>query len=33
MIIEQHHEKLDGSGYPKGLKNGQILLESQIITV
>lgn len=32
-IVLQHHEKLDGSGYPQGLKEGQILLESKIITV
>ena len=32
-IILQHHEKLDGSGYPQGLKGGQILLESRILTV
>lgn len=32
-IVWQHHEKLDGSGYPKGLKGGQILLESRIMTV
>jgi HD-GYP domain-containing protein (c-di-GMP phosphodiesterase class II) len=32
-IVLQHHERLDGSGYPQGLKNGQILLESQIIAV
>ncbi|MGA9045137.1 PAS domain S-box protein [Sulfuricurvum sp.] len=32
-IILQHHEKLDGSGYPRGLKGDQILLESKIITV
>lgn len=32
-IILQHHEKLDGSGYPQGLKGGQILLESRIMTV
>jgi PAS domain S-box-containing protein/putative nucleotidyltransferase with HDIG domain len=32
-IVLQHHERLDGSGYPQGLKNGQILLESQIISV
>ena len=32
-IILQHHEKLDGSGYPKGLKGDKILLESKIITV
>ncbi|MDD5008640.1 MAG: PAS domain S-box protein [Syntrophorhabdaceae bacterium] len=32
-IVLQHHERLDGSGYPQSLKNGQILLESQIIAV
>jgi putative nucleotidyltransferase with HDIG domain len=32
-IVLQHHERLDGSGYPQGLKGGQILLESQIIAV
>jgi HD-GYP domain-containing protein (c-di-GMP phosphodiesterase class II) len=32
-IILQHHEKLDGSGYPQGLKGNQILLEAKIITV
>jgi len=32
-IVRQHHEKLDGSGYPQGLKGDQILLESRILTV
>jgi len=32
-IVGQHHEKLDGSGYPEGLKGEQILLEARIITV
>jgi len=32
-IVLQHHERLDGSGYPQGLKNGQILLEAKIISV
>ncbi len=32
-MINQHHEKLDGSGYPNGLKGDQILLESRILTV
>ncbi len=32
-IVHQHHEKLDGSGYPNGLKGNQILLEAQILTV
>lgn len=30
-IIEQHHERLDGSGYPRGLKGDQILLEARIV--
>lgn len=33
QIILQHHEKLDGSGYPNGLTGDQILLESRILTV
>lgn len=32
-IIEQHHERIDGSGYPLGLKNGEILWEAKIIAV
>ena len=32
-IVHQHHEKMDGSGYPQGLKNDQILLESRILAV
>jgi len=32
-IVYQHHERLDGSGYPNGLKDGQILLEACILTV
>ncbi len=32
-IIAQHHEKIDGSGYPEGLKGDQILLEAKIICV
>ena len=32
-IILQHHEKLDGTGYPQGLKGEQILIESRIMTV
>lgn len=33
QIILQHHERLDGSGYPHGLAGGQILLEAKIIAV
>jgi putative nucleotidyltransferase with HDIG domain len=32
-MIHQHHEKLDGSGYPQGLKGDEILLGSQIIAI
>jgi PAS domain S-box-containing protein/putative nucleotidyltransferase with HDIG domain len=32
-IVLQHHERLDGSGYPQGLKGDQILLEAQIMAV
>lgn len=32
-IISQHHERLDGSGYPNGLKGGEIMLEAQILGV
>jgi len=31
--ILQHHERLDGSGYPQGLKSGQIILEVRILAV
>ncbi len=32
-IVLQHHERLDGSGYPNGLKDGEILLEARILAV
>lgn len=32
-IVAQHHEKLDGSGYPNGVKGDDILLEARILTV
>jgi HD-GYP domain-containing protein (c-di-GMP phosphodiesterase class II) len=32
-IILQHHERLDGSGYPRGLSGDRILLDARIITV
>ncbi|MBI5522162.1 MAG: HD domain-containing protein [Desulfarculus sp.] len=33
QIVLQHHERLDGSGYPQGLKGEGILLEARIIAV
>ena len=30
-IILQHHERLDGSGYPRGLKGDEIMLEARIL--
>ncbi len=33
QIVLQHHERLDGSGYPTGLKGEEILLETRILTV
>jgi len=32
-IVLQHHEKIDGSGYPQGLKGKKILLGAKIIGV
>jgi len=32
-IVFQHHEKVNGSGYPRGLKGDEILLEAKIICV
>ena len=32
-IILQHHERLNGSGYPQGLKGEEILLEARILGV
>ncbi len=32
-IVRQHHERIDGSGYPLGLKGGDILMEARIIGV
>lgn len=32
-ITRQHHERLDGSGYPRGLKGEEILIEARIMCV
>ena len=32
-IVLQHHEKIDGSGYPKGLSGDNIMIEARIIAV
>jgi HD-GYP domain-containing protein (c-di-GMP phosphodiesterase class II) len=31
--VLQHHERLNGSGYPRGLKGDQIALETRILSV
>jgi HD-GYP domain-containing protein (c-di-GMP phosphodiesterase class II) len=31
--VLQHHERLDGSGYPSGLEGGDIILGAKIIAV
>jgi HD-GYP domain-containing protein (c-di-GMP phosphodiesterase class II) len=31
-IAAAHHERLDGKGYPRGLRGNQIVLETRIIT-
>lgn len=32
-VARQHHERIDGSGYPRGLKGDAILLEARIVAV
>lgn len=32
-MVYQHHERLNGSGYPRGLRGDQILIESRILAV
>ncbi len=32
-IVYQHHERVDGSGYPQKLKHDNILIESRILAV
>ncbi|TDT72508.1 putative nucleotidyltransferase with HDIG domain [Hypnocyclicus thermotrophus] len=31
--VLEHHERLDGSGYPRGLKDNEIRIEAQIIAI
>jgi putative nucleotidyltransferase with HDIG domain len=33
QMIYQHHERMDGSGYPQGLKGDAIILEARILAV
>jgi len=33
QIVLQHHERIDGSGYPQGLSGKEILLEARILAV
>jgi putative two-component system response regulator len=33
QIIYQHHERMDGSGYPRNLKGDEILMEARIMAV
>ena len=32
-IVYQHHERIDGSGYPQGLKGEDILIEARILAI
>ncbi|MDO9264892.1 MAG: response regulator [Desulfosalsimonadaceae bacterium] len=32
-MVYQHHERIDGSGYPQGLSGDQILMEAKILAV
>lgn len=32
-VVMEHHERLDGSGYPRGLSGGEISLEGRILAV
>jgi PAS domain S-box-containing protein len=32
-IVYQHHERIDGSGYPNGLRSNMIMLEARILAV
>jgi putative two-component system response regulator len=32
-MVLQHHERLDGSGYPRGLRGEEIIVEARILAV
>jgi HD-GYP domain-containing protein (c-di-GMP phosphodiesterase class II) len=32
-VISQHHERMDGSGYPEKIKGDEILIEARILAV
>ena len=32
-VARQHHERIDGSGYPRGLKGDEIVLEARVLMV
>lgn len=32
-VVEQHHEQIDGGGYPNGLKGDEIIIEASIISI
>jgi HD-GYP domain-containing protein (c-di-GMP phosphodiesterase class II) len=33
QIVYQHHERMDGSGYPRNLKGNEIIMEARIMAV
>ena len=33
QIVHQHHERMDGSGYPRNLKGDEIIMEARILAV
>jgi PAS domain S-box-containing protein len=33
QMVRQHHERLNGSGYPQGLKGDEIILEARVLAV